>query len=104
MKFNGTKTQWITDLKDYEFSKGNQTIEVWTNGSGNIGNSRWICQVNTNIRSVNEHKEFKSNARLIANAPNLMNVLIEVEKHHQGLHSEIGNKIRDVLKKSLSDL
>jgi hypothetical protein len=45
-------------------------------------------------------EKWKANAQLIATAPKLLEVLIEASKHHQGGHSEIGLKIREVINKA----
>lgn len=41
-----------------------------------------------------------ADAKLIAAAPDLLKVCIEVEKHHQGQHSELGFMLREAIKKA----
>lgn len=42
----------------------------------------------------------EANAKLIAAAPEMLKVLEACQKHHQGGHSEIGAKIREVILKA----
>ena len=39
---------------------------------------------------------------LISAAPDLLNACIEAEKHHQGLHSQIGDILRNAINKALN--
>ena len=45
-------------------------------------------------------EEQRANALLISGAPEMLEMLIEVSKHHQGGHSEIGHKIKQLIKEA----
>ena len=45
------------------------------------------------------HKDDLNIVNLVISAPDLLKACIEAEKHHQGLHSEIGCLLRDVILK-----
>lgn len=53
------------------------------------------------IEPHNDENIASDYAKLFAAAPALLNACIEAEKHHQGLHSEIGNHLRQVIRKAL---
>jgi len=52
------------------------------------------------ISSRYGEEEATANAKLIAAAPELLEACIEAEKHHQGLHSEIGGILRSAIEKA----
>jgi hypothetical protein len=53
------------------------------------------------IVGLKTNHEVKANAKLIAAAPDLLNACIEAETHHQGGHSELGDLLRNAIRKAL---
>ena len=47
---------------------------------------------------ITQWRNSEANAKLIAAAPEMLESLIEAEKHHRGGHSEIGILIREAIK------
>lgn len=82
----------ITNLLEYEKGTGSLTI-----GSEK---SDWIAEVKGTHVGNHSQEEVYANAKLIAAAPELLEALIEAEKHHQGMRSEMGWKIRNAIKKA----
>ena len=70
-------------------TKGNWKIS--TTGAFIESNGIVICAVSMNTT------ERLSNALLISTAPDLLQICIEVEKYHQGGHSVIGKRLREVI-------
>lgn len=89
MEFKGTKGKWHIDQEESHRMKNS----VWCNV---ISTSSVIGLADV----YGDDEESKANAQLIASAPLLLEVLIEVSKHHQGGHSEIGFKIREAIEKA----
>jgi hypothetical protein len=100
MEFKGTKGEWyvgddcdiISKLVE-ERVKNHKDPLVSEKDNGEIAQC-WQDYYDGTIIST---EEAKANAQLIATAPKLLEVLIEASKHHQGGHSEIGFKIREVI-------
>jgi hypothetical protein len=87
MEFKGTREKWELYYRNSRccISQGeNKAIcDVWGEGVSNITN-----------------EEMTHNALLISKAPEMLKMLIEVSKHHKGGHSEIGYKIKQLIKEA----
>jgi len=96
--FQGTKGKWIIK---HSISKDAFNI-VGTVLGGNYKIARIPYLRTETLEDVNEKEklEAENNAKLIACAPEMLETLMEVSKHHQGGHSEIGHKIKDIIKKA----
>jgi hypothetical protein len=49
---------------------------------------------------ANDLQRFTDKPNLFSKAPEMLEMLIEVSKHHQGGHSEIGHKIKQLIKEA----
>ena len=90
MEFKGTKGKWHLHELVYENSSGiiTQAIASYRDSG--------ILVANAYGRN---NDTSKANAKLIAAAPEMFEMLKELSKHHQGGHSEIGFKIKQLLNK-----
>ena len=87
MEFKGTKGKWIVNEEDFFINE--YGVEVFSIATE--------CKTNVQMADVFGSKE---NALLMSKAPEMFEMLIEVLKHHQGGHSEIGFKINKLIKEA----
>jgi len=94
MGFKGTKGKW-------------KSVDgVFFDEHGNVVPSKWHFSVlgRTTLEDVfGKDEEFikgKYNDLLKEKGPEMLEMLIEVSKHHQGGHSEIGHKIKQLIKEA----
>ena len=83
-EFKGTKGQWEligNEIHCNDLLVGYATNSFFKNSTNDI--------------------EAKTNALLMSKAPEMLEMLIEVSKHHQGGHSEIGHKIKQLINEIL---
>lgn len=87
METKHTKGEWIVDKSiAYTYIR--------------IPNGESVAMINNLEGSNGVQKENEANAKLIAAAPELLDVCIDALSHHQGRKSIIGNKLREVIKKA----
>lgn len=68
----------------------NQQYNIEANGS----------EVASTVTSWTNDEENLANAKLIAAAPDMLDILVECQKYHLELNSEIRSKIKAVIKKA----
>jgi hypothetical protein len=93
-EFKGTKGKWVQVKKSGYFEPLASTLDI----SPEYNEDNWICMMQ-NIGVINGN-EAKANALIISKAPEMLEMLKEVSKHHQGGHSEIGFKIKQLIKEA----
>lgn len=96
-----TPGPWHLRMDNFFVNKCTITIsdkEDWRFGS------IWIADVKGTHVGPENAEETIANAKLIAAAPELLDACIEALRYHQGGHSEIGFKLREVIKKATPDI
>ena len=89
MEFLGSKGEWkIREWNNYDIitERNGLIISAYTGG----------CDI---VEEISEEMA-QANAKLAAAAPKMLEMLIEVSRHHQGGHSEIGHKIKQLIKEA----
>jgi len=90
-EFKGTKGKWHK-------VKINNYLGVISGEGVLIAELDYICDKTNYLTPTPKATEY--NALLISKAPEMLEMLIEVSKHHQGGHSEIGFKIKQLIKQA----
>lgn len=95
-EFKGTKGKWEASER-YEFTKNTSTIEVYVEENDKDQLGRWICQVNA--ISEDRKDEFEANAKLIASAPEMFEMLKDIYQQEEGISQGYHDELFKLLTK-----